>query len=148
MPVIAGHGAEEAQLSLLAPGLTAAVDAQHQRLDEAVVHQAETGLAAHDDVLHGHTQDLAEELLGLVHAGQLSVVAHVGAFAAVDQVVGVLGQHIHAEIQLGGVGLAAGHVELETAGLDLLVFGHERVNLMLQLLTGHVEIRIHVGNLA
>ena len=120
--VVAGHGAEEFQLALLPPGLAAAIDAQQQRAHDRIIHQIQAGLPAHDDVIHLQSEQIGKELLALVHTGELAVVAHVGALSGDDQLGRFKPQHIHRQIELGRVRLAAGHVKLLILGLQGGIF--------------------------
>ena len=76
-------------------------------------------LAADEDVVGGHTQDVAEELAARRDALQAAVVG------AVDAAVGENGvglqdvEHGARQVELLGRRLAARHVELQTARLDL-----------------------------
>ncbi len=86
-------------------------------MHERVMHQIEAGVPADNELLRLHLQVFGKQRFGLGDAVQSPVIAAVGTgggqiIAAVNAI-----QHIQGQVQLVGTRLAAGNVEIETAGL-------------------------------
>ena len=112
-------------------------------LGDGVVHQLQAGVAAHEHLLRLTAQDLCEQPLGGGQAGELAVVAHVDAVGHIVLRLLHQGEDVADQIQLGLAGLAPGHVQLQPAGLQVLIFlGHLGV-FRLALLGGHLGISSH-----
>ena len=112
-------------------------------LGDGVVHQLQTGVAAHEHLLRPAAQDLREQPLGRRQAAELAVVAHVDTVGHVVLRLLHQAENIADQIQLRLAGLAPGHVQIQAPGLQLLVLpGHLGV-FRLPLLGGHLGISSH-----
>ena len=143
MPVIAGGGAQELHHGLPAPGALAVEQAMGIGLGDGIVHQLQAGVAAHEHLLRPAAQDLREQPLGGGQATEFAVVTHVDAVGYVVFRLLHQAENIADQIQLRLTGLAPGHVQIQSPGLQLLVLpGHLGV-FRLPLLGGHLGISSH-----
>ena len=141
--VVAGHGAQELHLVQLAPG-RGAHDAVGVGAGHRVVHHVQAGIAVDDDVLGVVLHHVAQQLPGLLDAGQRAVVAAIGAVVAGQVAVGIQHvHHAHGQVQLLLAGHAAAHVQVNAHALVFLVFLFQQGDLVLQLLAGHFSIGFH-----
>ena len=114
-----------------------------ERLGDGVVHQLQAGVAAHEHLLRLAAQNVGKQGLGGGDAGHLAIVA--GLDAVGDKVLR-LGQQAENgcdQVQLGLAGLAPGHIQAETHGLELFVFRLHGGVFRLTLLKAHVCIFFH-----
>ena len=143
MPVVARHRAEEFDLALLPPGSRSAVYADQESANNTVIHKAQTGLPAHDNIFLLQTEEVGKKLLALIHAGKLAVVANIRTLTGNDELRGILTEYTHGKIKLDGIGFTAGHIELFAERRKLVVFfGYSR-KLLLELRPCHVGISLH-----
>ena len=119
--VVAGNEADPLELAglHLQKHRVGAADALDHGVADGVVHEGERALAAEEDVLGGHAQDVTEELAARRDALQAAVVCAVDA-AVCENGVGLQDiEHGTRQVELLGGRLAARHVELQAARLDL-----------------------------
>ena len=112
-------------------------------LGDGVIHQLEAGVAPHEDLLRFAAQDIGEEPPGGGEAVHLAVIAHVEA--AGDVVPGVLHQaeNVADQVQLLLAGLAPGHVELPSLGLQSVPFGFQAGVFSGALRRSELSVRLH-----
>ena len=79
-------------------------------------------MPAHDNVFLLQAQEIGKQLLALIHAGKLAVIADVRTFFGDDKLGRILRQDPHREIQLDRIRLAAGHIQRPAHFLQLVVF--------------------------
>ena len=121
MAVVAGNEADPLELAglHLQKHRVGAADALDHGVADGVVHEGERALAADEDVLGRHAQDVAEELAARRDALQAAVVCAVDT-AVCENGVGLQDvEHGAGQVELLGGRLAARHVELQAARLDL-----------------------------
>ena len=109
MPVITGHRAQELVAQAETPGGQTVHKALAPAQVDQVVHHAQGGVAAHDDLFRGDFQQLRKEAPCLRHTFQQAVVAGIHTVFA-DVIVHHL-VHLFGKVQLLHTGFAAGHIK-------------------------------------
>ena len=141
--VVTGGGAQPLHAVELVPGGVAG-NALLPVVHDDVLHDVEAGGAEHDGLLGGDAQELAGELARGRDSLEAAVVGAVHAF--IGEVGGGAQEVEHGDVHLRGRGLAAGHVELEAARLDLGDAGLEVLDRRGELGVVHLLIhRLHDG---
>ena len=123
MPVVAWHRAQERDALLGAPRSRAAHHALEQRPGDAVVHQGETRIVTDKDLRGRRLQHRREQRARFGQALQHAVVARVVAGLRGVVAVARQGEHGVRQRELVRRGLAASHVEFQTAGAKRVVVG-------------------------
>ena len=120
--VITGSRAQELYLLLTAPGLAACKAVGHGT-GNGIEHHIQAGVASHNDLLSGHTEQLTKQRLHLRKAVGHAVVAAIFSGGS-HQICGRTEdiQHGHGKIQLIHAGLASGHIQLQAHCLKFIVF--------------------------
>lgn len=121
VPVIAGHRADPLHPVQLAPGLLAVEQTVGERLGDGVVHQLQTGVAAHEHLLRLAAQNVREQPPRRGDARHLAVVP--GLHAVGHELLRLRqqpenGRH---QIQLLPARLAPGHIQRQVQRLGALV---------------------------
>ena len=137
--VVAGARAQELDLALAAPRL-AAGDAVDVGVGHQGMHEREARGVAHDDVGGVDAQDLGGQAARGGQAVGTAVVGRVDALVVEARDARELVEKGSRDVDLLGVGLAAGHVELEVAGTQLVRLGLQSGDLVAKLLVAHVDV--------
>ena len=134
MPVVARHRAQKGDRPFFAPWSVAARNALQKREDDAVVHEREARVIAHEDLVDRRSERIGKQgsCLGEPLRPPAVVACILAAFGKVVAVAGQ-GQHAGAEVELFGGGLAARHVELEATPAKRLVIAERLIAQLAQL---------------
>ena len=110
------------------------------------MHQSQSGVAADEGLLGLAAQHIGPVFPGAPKSCQVAVVS--GIVAVEDAVIGIgqNGQNIADGVKLQLAGLAAGHIQIQTLALQIIVPGHHIIVFLSQLVTaaacvsGHIDI--------
>ena len=144
MPVITGHRAQELVAQAETPGGQAVHKALAPAQVDQVVHHAQGGVAAHDDLFRGDFQQLRKEAPCLRHTFQQAVVA--GIHTVFADVIVHHPVHLFGKVQLLHTGFAAGHIKFQVLRLIAGVQLSQLRLLFQQLLMAHRKVVIHNGS--
>ena len=148
MAVIARRGAEPLDLVELCPGRVAHHAAVGIGLGDRVVHQRQRGVAAAEDILRLHAQQLGKQLSAGGEPLEVAVVAHVNAVALIVAVGRKQIHHLARHVELGLAGLAAGHVQRKALCFERVIFRLNCRKLFSELLPGHFRVLFHMPSLS
>ena len=143
VPVIAGGGAEPLHLVQLAPWLLAVEQAVGKGLGHRVIHQLQTGVAAHEHLLQLAAQNVGKQRLGGGDTGHLAIVS--GLDTVGDKILRLdeNAEDIRHQIQLVTARLAPCHIQLQAQRLLLLIGRLDGSIFRLTLLQRHFRVLFH-----
>ena len=142
--VVAGSGAEELNLFLLAPGSGAVEQTVGVGTGDDVTHHIQGGGTAHENLRGLAVQHIGPVGTGRGQAGQLTVVP--GVDVSIEAVIGGVqhGQNVADQVQLLLCRLTAGHVQVQALCLTIFEGSQHTCVLALQFFFGHAGIGGHV----